>query len=442
MPFDGIHIPKLRLTLNEGQQRVIQELLASIRKREVRVLTGHAGSGKTTLIQALASLLLDIGISVILAGPTHQSVRVMRGKLAAAGLDVKCVTVASLLSLKPHYEADRMVFSRSKDAKPVQARAVIFDECSMLGESHMGWIEIVLPNATLIFVGDEAQLCPVGEKASRSFNATRKSHLDVIVRQTGDNPILDIADAIRKSQGGPMDWSWAKSAKSGTKGVFRPSDIDAWMKKAFLSPDFTKDASTFRYAAWTNRRIDTINQRVRGWIYGDDAMDQPFFPGERALVREPFIVDETPLLTTCEEVTVESIRAGFTQFSFDATLNTPAWDARIPVWETTVLNDEGLQIVAKIPRDDGLFETVLASLRKQAIIDRKRWDDFHKVRESIISLRNIYGMTVHSLQGSTIGNVFMDIPDIARRAKDNVLECQQLCYVAATRPSNGLILSM
>jgi exodeoxyribonuclease V len=34
----------------------------------------------------------------------------------------------------------------------------------------------------------------------------------------------------------------------------------------------------------------------------------------------------------------------------------------------------------------------------------------------------------------------MDVADIRRRAASNRLECQQLAYVAATRPSHALML--
>nr|WP_232272438.1 helicase C-terminal domain-containing protein [Komagataeibacter europaeus] len=50
-------------------------------------------------------------------------------------------------------------------------------------------------------------------------------------------------------------------------------------------------------------------------------------------------------------------------------------------------------------------------------------------------------MTVHTAQGSTFGRVFVDIGDITRRAATNVLETQQLLYVAATRPSTAMILT-
>lgn len=52
---------------------------------------------------------------------------------------------------------------------------------------------------------------------------------------------------------------------------------------------------------------------------------------------------------------------------------------------------------------------------------------------------NFHLLTGHG-QGSTIKHAFMDVADIRRRADSNVLECQQLCYVAATRATHTLNL--
>ena len=55
-------------------------------------------------------------------------------------------------------------------------------------------------------------------------------------------------------------------------------------------------------------------------------------------------------------------------------------------------------------------------------------------------MQAIYAMTVHTSQGSTFGHAFVDVGDIRRRERSNLLEMQQLLYVAATRPSQALVL--
>lgn len=440
MPFDGAYITNLDLTLNEGQQQAISEILDAIRARRPHLLTGYAGAGKTTLIQALGAVLQELGISVALAAPTHQAVKVLASKFRKAGLHgIPCQTVAALLSLTASVQNDRLTFKRRKDAEPVSARVVVVDECSMLDREIMRLISLYLPNSVVIFVGDPAQLGPIGEVRSLSFNTKSRSHLDVIERQGVGNPILDAADIIRRGQGGSMDWSWVSSRKAPPLGVFMPENADAWIRKAFMSSDFEKDSLAFRYMAWTNRRVDQINDKVRHWIYGPD-IPTPFMPGEKALVREPLMRDRTVLINTNEEVTVLAIKEGTKKVTLDESRGVDGWAVTVPTWQIRVRTDDDLELDVHGVRDDRIYGLMMERVRADATIDRKRWRDFHTVQSSFIHLRNLYAMTIHTTQGSTFRHAFMDVADIRRRLNSNLLECQQLFYVGATRPSDTLSL--
>src|SRR3984885_14877039 len=113
----------------------------------------------------------------------------------------------------------------------------------MVSEDLYRHIKRHLPNAFVLFVGDPAQLPPVGEVESRTFAIMNRSHLSTIVRQAAGNPILAAAGIIRASQGGLADMSWcAPSAVENKHGIFLPADAaHRWMKKAFTSPEFDAD---------------------------------------------------------------------------------------------------------------------------------------------------------------------------------------------------------
>ena len=54
-------------------------------------------------------------------------------------------------------------------------------------------------------------------------------------------------------------------------GVFLPGvDADAWICKAFTSPQFEADPDVFRVIAWRNARVTEINAKERRWRYGDN----------------------------------------------------------------------------------------------------------------------------------------------------------------------------
>ncbi len=90
--------------------------------------------------------------------------------------------------------------------------------------------------------------------------------------------------------------------------------------------------------------------------------------------------------------------------------------------------------------DNNEFQKVIARITDEAADSRLRWKHLHEFKQSLAQLQSIYALTVHKSQGSTIGSVFVDLPDIRRREETNLLEAQQMLYVAVTRPSKRLIV--
>jgi exodeoxyribonuclease-5 len=431
----------MALTLTPDQERAASEILEAQGAGDRYLLTGYAGSGKTTLMQELTRRWKARGLKVALTAPTHKAVAVLSRKLRQAGIeDVDCRTIFSLLSLQPKIVADRQVFERQKTAKPVLADVVVIDECSMIGADLMGYIRRYLPVSFVLFVGDPAQLPPVGEAASESFDTKARSHLDTIVRQSAENPILSAAHAIRVSQGGPMDWSWCKPAKAPPLGVYLPgADANAWMKKAFTSADFDADPDSFRCLAWTNNRVAEINQMIRTWRYGSQAR-VPFVPGEFALIRAPIIQDKVTIFSTNEEAEVIGIARDTLHHDVEGTGRCDGWTIDLPSWRVTLAHRSGQQIDVQMSADINVFARAERRFRDEAAQSRERWRHLFEFKEAVAQLHPIYAMTVHTSQGSTFGNAFVDVADIRRRAASNPLETQQLLYVAATRPERALVL--
>jgi len=55
-------------------------------------------------------------------------------------------------------------------------------------------------------------------------------------------------------------------------------------------------------------------------------------------------------------------------------------------------------------------------------------------------LQAVYALTVHTSQGSTFQNAFIDLADIRKAEFARPREMQQLLYVAVTRASRAVIL--
>lgn len=461
-PAAEIAADKPRLVLNEGQATALEQIITSYRQKMRRyLLTGFAGTGKTTLMEEVVRTLrgmpryADIPndrrkVRVAVTAPTHKAVQVLARKLAAAGLfDIEICTIHALLGLKPGVsDSEKMVLKRSgAKSRTGDFDAIIIDECSMIGTDLQGFIDGDLAFHWVLYVGDPAQLPPVGEVSAPCFNTTEGSHLETIVRQAEGNPILHAATALRQQQGNAVNWDWCKPAENGPYGIFLAGDdADAWMHGAFTSEEFKADNDAFRYIAYTNERVKEVNAKIRHWIYGPT--ETPFVEGERVLCRNPIMENErnNVAFTTNQEAVVSSISAGRTTFTFGACEGGPGkhalpeWQYDLPVWKVGLLHPELGEVVCDLAQNEAEVKQLDRKLVTEAKANRSRWFDRFQFIEKIADLRPVYALTCHSSQGSTFDNVFVDVPDMTKRERFNPLEMQQLLYVAVTRPRFALVL--
>jgi len=439
------------IALNEAQKAALKEIRAAQSSgKPTHLLTGYAGSGKTTLMHAVARAFQERGNEVVVSAPTHKATAVLRSKVDPS---ITCRTIHSLLSLQPSPNGAQTVLVRSKRPQPISCDVVIIDECSMISIELMRWIRELIPHCFVLFVGDPAQLPPVNEIASPSFSITSRSHLDTIVRQAAGNPILEAAGLIRRSQNKFADWSWIIEAKRGSAGVFIPKDPLNWMKKAFLSPEFEQNNDTFRFLCWRNKTVQEVNQMVRQWRYGEDADLSPFRPGESVITRAPIfqasesdhgVMEPRIVFTTNEEISVVNIEQSRLRYDFPATDEIEAWATDLPTWKITLRgktpeNNE-TEVTAHMVSDDAALRATDGRLLRETKADGARWKHRFGFNNALLNLTAIYAMTVHTSQGSTFKNAFVDIGDIRCRERDCLLESQQLSYVALTRATDMVFL--
>ena len=136
------------------QQRQAVELAA---ERQVMLLTGGPGTGKTTCLRGVLDLFDRMGLETALAAPTGR---------AAKRLGELCGTEASTIhrlletGFAPH--SGRLVFAKNSYA-PLQADAVIVDETSMVDVPLMAaLLDALEGDCRLVLVGDPDQLPSVG----------------------------------------------------------------------------------------------------------------------------------------------------------------------------------------------------------------------------------------------------------------------------------------
>jgi energy-coupling factor transporter ATP-binding protein EcfA2 len=433
------------LEMSPGQRRAIDETKRAIAANRWHLITGYAGSGKTTAVIRLIQEVMDDRpkATIAVAAPTHKAVQVVSQKLKAAGVDgVACATLHRLLGLRADFDGDQMTFVPSRYEQKIEADVILIDEGSMISQELYGHIVTQLTGKPVVFIGDPAQLPPINEGSSTVFGLPSRSHLDTIIRQAAGNPIIAVADVIRRQQGGAMDLTWANGGQNiDGRGVFMPRDPRAWIKQAYTSALFKADPFAFRYLAWTNDCVARVNQQVREWLFGHD-IQFPIMPGERALFRAPLMIDDAIVAQTNEEALVIDVELTEREVNVpndDDMFGRPTTVA-LRVFRMTMQSDEGLTFSADLPADEATAKAVLDQFRRAARGEKRLWRRYHAFRQSLARVQAIYAQTVHTSQGSTFKHVFVNLPDILRRRDSNLLETQQLLYVAVTRASDSVML--
>lgn len=137
-----------------GEQRQAVELAAS---RQVILLTGGPGTGKTTTLKGILSVFEHMGLDTSLAAPTGRAAKRL-GELC--GTDA--FTIHRLLEAGFDQDTGDMAFSHDED-DPLDADAVIVDEMSMVDIPLMfSLLRAVGSACRLVLVGDPDQLPSVG----------------------------------------------------------------------------------------------------------------------------------------------------------------------------------------------------------------------------------------------------------------------------------------
>lgn len=182
-----------RIDLAPEQKQAIE---ASI-KQGVFVLTGGPGTGKTTVIKGIISVLKEAGCKVLLAAPTGRA-----AKRLAESSGMEAMTVHRMLEYTP--AGDNPMWGRNAE-NPLEADAVIVDEASMLDISLTYYLLAAVPiGCRLILVGDVDQLPSVGPGSVLQDIIQSKSmpivRLENVFRQAELSPIVRNAHKINRGQ--------------------------------------------------------------------------------------------------------------------------------------------------------------------------------------------------------------------------------------------------
>lgn len=265
-----------------GQNRAIEligKFIGNSQWREVFVLKGYAGTGKTNLVSGLSKLLPDFKWRSVLLAPTGRAAKVL-----------------SMYAGKPAYTIHKKIFKKSMGANGAvffsQAENLhrntvfIVDEASMIGTDNSvsknmifnnlleSLLEYVFSgvNCKLILVGDTAQLPPVGKDESPALNTDYLKtaffldaayyELKEVARQQLQSGILKNATALRDLLSSSEIDKISGLTLSNEVFNISPEDMHDALNTAYSKYSFNDVLIVTR----SNKRANLYNQAIRARV--------------------------------------------------------------------------------------------------------------------------------------------------------------------------------
>ena len=284
------------MELTQQQNSVFEQIKAFIKSdASVFILRGYAGTGKTTMIKIIADYIGQTR-DVILMAPTGRAARVLGTKTGKEACTIhKAIYGKAFVTAK---KVRDLAESEYKFVFPILQceyggnLVCIVDESSMVcsrkiehelfafGTDNLmeDLLTFVRPSfgGKVIFVGDPAQLPPVGENISNALNADffKKKGLKVIeteltevLRQRGDSVILKNAMMIRDLL--------KKDKRNNLVFDEKEGDVETLKPENFLEKylEYRKQSGKHDSViiCYSNRAATKYNQEIRKSLYGEDA---------------------------------------------------------------------------------------------------------------------------------------------------------------------------
>ena len=228
------------ITLNQEQKNALFEIGEWIKSdNSIAMLTGRAGTGKTTLLKSVVALLEKRKLTYSLLAPTGRAARVLKAKTERQASTIHneiYVFDKDEMKISGDSEVQQLAFEESdfslnfkiKDEENL-AQVYIVDESSMLGNkkspsndlnfgsghlltdllTQIGVINKKNVDSKILFVGDKAQLPPIRELDSLALSPDllikefklpfKPKYLELkkVMRQSGNSLILKNAEKLR-----------------------------------------------------------------------------------------------------------------------------------------------------------------------------------------------------------------------------------------------------
>lgn len=395
-------------------------------------ISGTAGVGKTFLMSHIANDVMKLyEQSCTLIGAKPEFTQVVftattnkAAEVLSEALGTQVQTIHSWLGLKPkeNFKTGKMTLERTNNWRVRRNLILFIDECSMIDKALYAEIMEACPQCKIVFVGDHAQMAPVGESLSEVYLRVAPENTAVLtepVRNAGQPALVALCTQLRDTV---------------ETGIFRPIQLvpgvierlDDTSMPALLTETFADLNPPSRVLCYTNTRVQSYNEFIREDVRN---LDPGLHPGDIMIVAQAWSLGQLSLSVE-QELEVVSVgellqdstwqgEYGVTFAYRDVTVRAPGSDY------------EGF--VVPVAEDTDLVAKVVKHMAKQ-----REWGDYFSLKGTFVDLRDKASCTVYKAQGSTYDSVFIDLGNIG--TSYDAEQVARMLFVAVSRARSRVYL--
>lgn len=457
-----------KIVYTEEQSKVIaqaREFLEKGEPKEYFTIIGKAGTGKTTIA---AEVMKDAKGPVFVGALSHKAKEVIQGKFQEAGIGAEFGTIAGLLGYTLDEVSGKFIRKKYQPSPPpiTYCRTIMIDEASLVNEEALElMLQLKLPDAKIIFLGDSGQLPPIRTKDSDFykkagvlekykdndspvFESPNSGKLTERIRQGEESPILPFADFY---------WDNAHSTATPVQDPVKPGFrkdvitdkgalifsnkyllIENQIVESFKQGIADKNPYHIKIVTYRNITRNTINKRIHDAIFGMQAPElndeelimflAPWSPGASP--------DEDAVIQNSKEAQLENVTKPFImEGKYEgvlADISLGSYTMNIPLltkkgqleWKKDIkaLFDKAETFPYGDPRRNKTFSQAYA------------------LRDKYPSYDYAYAITSHKSQGSTYDISVVHEQDIMVTSGPSDKAKSQSTYVGITRAANVVVV--
>lgn len=460
--------PNYTLELNPEKKQAFEMLKKFVlgNQEQVFVLTGYAGTGKTTLVKSLAQYCSDNEIPLTLLATTGRAAKVLASKTG-----FKAETLHRQI-----YSLDVSELDEASQTKRIRFRLIfntasanhvyVVDESSMISDKPLSDALTLFGTGSVlddfmryagsrkvIFVGDSAQLPPVNSKLSPALS------LPYLINKFGfRGSALNLKQVMRYPIGSAIYENSQRLVQVIHSGNFQArlqlkasghQGIKVFALDTQMISDFAGQFRRFSYEGCifltlSNRLATEVNRQVRALLHGPGA--PVLVKGEVLMVQQnnyKFNIANGEHIEVLQVTGPEEYRAGHWFIPIEARVNEPEGQR---LFRSLLIKDY-LELAASRLSNEAEFkltEDFMMRMRQKGIDPKKHSEEFKTFMLTdpylnAIRARYGYAVTCHKAQGGEWPRVYI----ILEKGLWNPTEPElkfKWTYTAITRSENELNL--